>query len=186
MPEKTKSGSQEKLDSKQVEKQVAEAKQVIQNSAIGRKLPKKVKNLHTEDLLKFAAIVKLTYFFPMFVSCYLVCISKSENIILRSLSSVATWIVYIAFVDFTNYFIYFTEMIDLMLVCYISTGIKTGVNVLYLLAIFFTLHGVIAKTLVVFTLLSSVYVDTVFLLYLDIYFKEIRGEKAGALGNEDV
>ncbi|OQS53959.1 hypothetical protein EHP00_1744 [Ecytonucleospora hepatopenaei] len=176
---KNKDESQENVTQKKVEDQMNNTKKVIQNSAVARKLPKKVKNMGTKDLLKFSALIKFAYFFPTFIACDLVSNSKSENFIIKSLSTLATWICYITFVDFANYFIYFTELIDLFIVCYVATIIKTGIAMLYIFAIFFALKGIVAKIAVLFFALSTLYVDTVFLLYLDIYFKEIRGEKAG-------
>ncbi|ORD94696.1 hypothetical protein ECANGB1_149 [Enterospora canceri] len=173
-------GSQKKEEVKRaetaVDANVVKANEALTNSAVARKLPKKVKNLGTEDLLKFAAVVKVCYFFPLFVACDLVATSRSDNWFIKFFSKFATWICYVVFIDFVNYGIYFLELYDMKGICYITTFIKQAISALFLLAMFFTLSGLIAKVSIIFMACGSLYVDAVFLLYLDIYFKELTGD----------
>lgn len=171
------SNKAESSGTEEVEATINRANDVLQESAIGQKLPKKVKNLGTEDLLKFAAIFKLLYFFPLFTACTLVANARGHNKVMQFFSKFATWVCYIQFVDFFNYIIYILDMADFFAVCYLFTIIKSGVTSIYILAMFFSLGGFTAKFSITCMFLSSIYVDIVFLLYLDQHFRELKGER---------
>lgn len=163
----------------------ANVNKVIKNSVIGKKLPMKVKNLKTDDLLKLTALVKFSFFVATVLLCELITTYDGENMILKGFFKISSWIAYLMFIDLGNYVIYFLELIDLFNICYLATIIKTGITQLFFIAGFFILHGTIIKGFMIVYCCMSLYFDTIFLLYLDVHFKDIKTSSKREINHEE-
>ncbi|KAL6122187.1 hypothetical protein NUSPORA_00807 [Nucleospora cyclopteri] len=153
--------------------QVAEITETLENSAITQKLPQKVKNMGIEDLLRVVSLMKLAYFFPLFISVDLISTSASNNKAVKMFSWVSNWICQVILIDFINYVIYFFDLYDLYNICFLCSAVKIVIAAIYMIVMFFFLQGMLAKVCIIGMAVSAVYIDLAFLMYLNIHFKEI-------------